>query len=276
MGDLDLLAPLCAITLPQFDLSQCDSAAAPAAGGARLISVARKPLCAQAFLRPLESISDPSHLPTGILLASTRTRDLSLETPSPFGFDFHWIRELAAGVLRGATGLRLSASGEANLRATLSGQFLATASRESIDGEPWLRLLLSNAEEQSVSAGLKTRVSAQAELALPDSPEELLCALLNLHPLQWFRDTLGDIGALRLKRLAKDLNVAVSEVEVLLDAWRTQGARAESSLWRAAASEPSSQVSAPYFMARQLVLATRLPARPKSRLSEACGPMPVR
>ena len=36
MGDLDLLAPLCAITLPQFDLSQCDSAAADTASSTLL------------------------------------------------------------------------------------------------------------------------------------------------------------------------------------------------------------------------------------------------
>jgi hypothetical protein len=241
MADLDLIAPLCAITLPQFDLSQCDSAAADAANGARLISVARKPLCAQSFLRPLESVSQPSHIPAGVLLAALSTRDLRLETPSPVGFDFHWIRELAAGVLRGASGLRLQASGDATLRAAFSGDFVATVTRDDVAGEPWLRLLLSTSNQQSLSAQARARISAQTQLSAPDSPDELLCALLNLHPLQWFRDTLGDIGSLRLKRLAKDLGVAVHEVEVLLDSWRTQGARAESTLWRAAMSQPQLQ-----------------------------------
>jgi hypothetical protein len=241
MGDLDLLAPLCAITLPQFDLSQCDSAAADASAGARLLSVARKPLCAQAFLRPLESVTQPDHLPAGVLLASLSTRVLRLETPSPLGFDFHWIRELSAGILRGAAGLRLQAAGDATLRASFSGDFLATITRDDIDGEPWIRLLLSSSTQQSLSAQAQAKVSAQADLPLPGSPDELLCALLNLHPLQWFRDTLGDIGSLRLKRLAKDLAVDANEVEVLLDAWRSQGARAESSLWRAAMSQPQLQ-----------------------------------
>ncbi len=202
--------------------------------GRDVSALAAAPLQAAPLLRAPDTIASPDHLPAGLLLVSSSQRQLSLTTPSPFGFDLHWMREVAAGVLRGTTGIRLDAATKANLSASFSGRFLAAVTRDTIDGAPALRLVLSTASTSSADA--RAAVSASAAIPLPESPDEFISSVLGVHPIQWAREAMNEIGSLRFTRIAQNCGATPVDLEKLLDAWRTLGVRTESALWRALSS----------------------------------------
>jgi hypothetical protein len=183
----------------------------------------------------LESITVADQLPPGVTLACESERELRLETPSPLGLDYHWAREVAAGVLRGATGLRLDATADARISATFRGVFRATVTRDDVGGTPWLRLRLFRSSNNE--AGFD--VHAQANLLAEGDSNQLMSALLGIHPLQWVRDALKEIGSTRWKQLAEKCGASNDSLERLLNAWSSLGARAESVLWKAAGSAES-------------------------------------
>jgi hypothetical protein len=202
-------------------------------------AIAASPLQATPLLRVPESIETPDQLPHGLLLVSSSQRQLSFTTPSPFGFDLHWMREVAAGVLRGATGIRLDAGTQAVISAALAGRFLAAVTRDSIGDAPAIRLVLSSASATSVDAGAS--ISARAEIPLPENPDDLLSCVAGIHPIQWAREVMNEIGSRRFSRIARNCGATPVHLETLLEAWRTMGARAESALWQALGSEPAWQ-----------------------------------
>lgn len=229
-----LEANLPAELLPESEHELYDTAAATQ-DGHTLSAITAAPLQAAEWLRNPQAIDSPAQLPAGLLLISSSERQLSLETPSPFGFDTHWMREVAAGVLRGTTGIRLDAGAEAKLSAGLSGRFVAAVRRDDIGGAPALRLVLTTAAASTVEA--RASVSARAEVAMPRAPDELLSCILGIHPIQWAREALKDIGSLRFTRIARSCGATPAQLERLLEAWRMLGVRGEAALWKALASQ---------------------------------------
>lgn len=207
--------------------------------GQRISALTASPLQAAPYLRPLESIDAPDQLPSGLLLISTANRQFSLTTPSPFGFDLHWLREIASGVLRGTTGIRIDANPQATLSASLAGQFVAAATCDTIDGAPALRLVLSSSSTASFDA--RATVTAGADIPVPERPDELVSSLLGTHPLQWARDAMNGIGSIRFTRIAQNCGARSTHLERVLEAWRTLGVRAESALWSALSSSAAWQ-----------------------------------
>lgn len=202
--------------------------------GCEVSALAASPLQAAPHLRAPESIGSPDHLPPGLLLVAASQRRLSLTTPTPFGFDLHWMREVAAGVLRGTTGIRFDAATEASVTADLSGRFMAAVARDDAGGTPALRLVLSTASARSIDA--RASVSARTEIPIPESPDEFLFSVIGIHPIQWAREVLNDIGSVRFTRIARTCGASPVHLEALLDVWRTLGVRAESAVWRALSS----------------------------------------
>ncbi len=210
-------------------------------GPAKLSAIAPLPQQAAPWVRPLAKISGPEHLPAAIILTSQEDRQIHIETQSPFGYDFHWIREVATSVLRGTTGLRIDASTSAHLSADITGRFLAVVLRDDVNGEPWLRLVLSSSSGRELSATTRAAVSAKADIPLPNSPDELLRAILGVHPLQWARDAISEIGSVRWKRIAENCGATTRHLEALMDAWQSLGVRTEAALWHAISSESAFQ-----------------------------------
>ncbi|MBN9659330.1 MAG: hypothetical protein J0H49_14185 [Acidobacteria bacterium] len=203
--------------------------------GQTLTAQAPPPLDPQLFLRPLDQIATPDQFPPGVILTATAASTLSLQTPSPFGFHFHWLREAVRGVLQGTTGLCLDASADATLTATLSGSYTATLTRDDTGPDPSLRLTLRQSSESTLQGSAKAAITANVDTVLPASSDELLDALLGVHPLQWLRAALAEIGSVRWKELAAACGVPGYTLEALLDAFQQLGARAESVIWKAAA-----------------------------------------
>jgi hypothetical protein len=183
----------------------------------------------------LESITVADQLPPGVTLACDSERELRLVTPSPLGLDYHWAREVLTGVLRGATGLRLDASADAHISATFRGVFHATVTRDDVGGAPWLRLRLF----RDCGNDMALDIHAQANLLATGEPKELVSALLGIHPLQWVRDALKEIGSTRWKQIAEKCGASCESMERLLNAWGGLGARAEAAIWKAADSAES-------------------------------------
>ncbi|MBI4889251.1 MAG: hypothetical protein HY821_01420 [Acidobacteria bacterium] len=185
-------------------------------------------------LRP-EDITDPSQLPAGVTVTADSSRTLSFTSPTPFGFDFRWLREAACSVLRGTTGIRIDSEAQANVSASLSTRYSATVTRDEIDGQPALRLQLSTASSNSLEA--QATITAQAAIQPPSgAADPLFQAILGIHPLQWLRDVMKDIGSSRFTRIAGNCGATVGSFDQLIQHWRTIGARAESALWSSLSS----------------------------------------
>lgn len=214
------------------------SIASTVINGQLLTAQAPAPLDPHRFLRPLDQITTPDQLPPGVVLTATAAANLRLQTPSPFGFHFHWIREAVRGILQGTTGLCLDANADATLSATLSGTYTATLTRDDAGPSPSLRLTLNQASESTLQGTAKAAITANVDTVLPANSDELLQAILGVHPLQWLRAALGDIGSVRWKALAAAAGVPCPTLEALLEAFQQLGARAESVIWKAAA-QPS-------------------------------------
>jgi hypothetical protein len=199
------------------------------AGGRRISLIAAHPGKASTWLRPVESIEDAAQLPEGVLLVSRTAIRVSLETPSPLAFDFRWLREVAAGVLRGTTGLRVNASGNARLALALDGAFEVAALRE---GE-MLRVVVRRAASERPALAVKAGITASCEMPLPERGDELFAALTGTHGLDWLRTALKEIGSVRWKWMAADSDASNRTFEKLAEAWRGLTASAESAVWEA-------------------------------------------
>ncbi|MBI5281264.1 MAG: hypothetical protein HY858_06235 [Candidatus Solibacter usitatus] len=203
-------------------------------GGADITATVPLPLHARDYLRPLEEVGGPSDLPPGAMITATSGRALRLTTPAPFGYDFHWIREVAAGVLRGATGLRVQASTEASVSVALTGSFQAALMRDDQEGVPRVRLVLASDRRRRIEAAAEAGITAKVEVPAPDGPEELLHAMLGIHPLQWLRGVLNESGSVNWSKLAEECGAAPAAFAEFAARWRQLGARMEAVLWKAA------------------------------------------
>lgn len=206
--------------------------------GQTLTVLAPDPLKPQDYLRTLDQIVSPSQLPAGVLLSATSARNLQFQTPTPWGFDLHFLNESVRGVIHGTTGLRLDAAGDAHLTATIASSFTATLQRDDLLDEPWLRLTLRQAAESAIHGAAKAFITVNVETAPPGAIDPLLQALLGFHPLQWLRTSLAGIGSLRFNQVAQLCGVPPSTLETVLDLFHQLSARSEAVLWKAAATPP--------------------------------------
>ncbi len=191
-----------------------------------LAAVAARP--AAGALRP-EDITDPSQLPAGVTVTADSNHNLTFTSPTPFGFDFHWLREVAGSVLRGTTPIRIDSETKANVTATLRGNYTATVTRDEIDGSPALHLQLSASSSNTLEG--RATVSARAGIQLPANSDPLFQALLGIHPLQWLRDVMKEIGSSRFTRISGNCGATIASFDRLIQHWRTLGARGEAALW---------------------------------------------
>ncbi|WP_321473098.1 hypothetical protein [uncultured Paludibaculum sp.] len=201
----------------------------------RIITVQAPPaLSASDYLQPLDQIQTPAQIPPGVVISSTANTNLRLNAPSPFGFDFHFINEAVRGVLQGTTGLRIDAAVDAVIAASLTGSYTAALQRDDVDGEPWLRLSLNQAAESALQSSVKATITANVDTVLPTSSDELLHAILGVHPLQWLRSSISEIGSVRWTRVAEACGAPSATLEYVLDTLQKLTARSESVLWKAA------------------------------------------
>ena len=137
----------------------------------------------QALVLP-SLLSDPAALPSGVALVFETEGGLNLTGGVQIGYNFNWLREVAAGALKGDIGLHIDTPATASVGVSLAGRFLLVVNREE-DG--WIRLRVFKSQRNGWNFASRLEVGAKAATPLPDKPDELLAALLGVHELQWLR-----------------------------------------------------------------------------------------
>lgn len=129
---------------------------------------------------------------TQILLPDVITR-------VPFGFQFHWLREIARGLFAGASPFRVDAPAPARISRKPSGEI---------------------------------------DVALDPIPphDDLLAALAGVHPIQWLRRLLKSSGSLSWKAAAEAHGASTLELEQLHALWQTLTTSGEDRIYRDAAT----------------------------------------
>jgi hypothetical protein len=144
-------------------------------------------------------VRSASDLPADLPVIIESQGNLKLTARQPFFYSFHWLREVAAGVLDGDLGLKVDAGGD------VSGQLAVNASYRrqiSLDERGWLRLEVFKRHSREFEFAAQLSVSAQAETPLPDKPDALVAAMLGVHEGQWL-DRAGKLGSAVLARSAQ-------------------------------------------------------------------------
>ncbi|HSB18063.1 MAG TPA: hypothetical protein VLE22_26665 [Bryobacteraceae bacterium] len=101
--------------------------------------------------------------------------------PRRFGFDFHWLREVARGAIEGDLGLRVDANAGVALDMALAGSFRQVV---SLDAEQRLRLQVIKRNADGIRLGAGVTAGVRMETPLPEGADELTAAILGAHRAQ--------------------------------------------------------------------------------------------
>lgn len=172
----------------------------------------------------LETITVPETLGENVAAFAAVDGSLRAGATARLGFDYSWLREVAAGALAGDLGLQVDGALQAALEFSITGAFLACV---TLDETRWLRLRIFRRTESNLDFAWRLAVEAQADTPLPEDPEPLALAILGVHESQW------------LEALAKIENVGErfgAQAQRLLDLWNGLEKRAAHAIWNAAGS----------------------------------------
>lgn len=204
-----------------------------AANGTLFFCEAPHPDTAALWLAEAPQLARIHTLPEGVTLGSSGRRQLQFRRDIPFGFDFHWVREVALDVLRGATGFRLDGGVTAGVTASVDAPFDI---RISSAGSR-LRLLLNSLASRSGGLELKAAAQVSSEVGPAPGGDSLLAALAGIHPLEWVRNMLTSKGSGPWRDLAGATGVPTWMLDRIHFGWQEMSTRAEAAVWHALASD---------------------------------------
>jgi len=188
------------------------------------------PGCKEIIPASLDEIR-PGHLPHGAVLVRPLGTRIGFTAPVPFGLDVHWMKEIAEGLLRGTTGVRVGWAGTAAVRGEWSADWLAAVRREDVDGQPGIRVAVARRTEKEAGAAAHGTWTLRAQAGSLARPEEVAGALLGIHPLNWARGLFRDLGSRRVEAFVKGLGSTLRAFDALREFWVRMGSRAEAALW---------------------------------------------
>jgi hypothetical protein len=178
----------------------------------------------------LEKIRSAGDLPPGVVLWRPMDRRISFTASVPFGLDVHWLKEVAEGVLRGTTGVRVHSAGKAALRAEWSNDWAVGVARESVNGTDGLRVVVAGRGSRALVAGAEGSWEIRAGAASMANPREVAAALLGIHPLQQARALLKDLGSKRVEEFVASAGATLRAFDAVRAFWQQLGCRAEAGL----------------------------------------------
>lgn len=191
-------------------------------------------------IRPaLEGARDPSAFASASDIGSSTVHVLSLQgkllvsASAEAAFDFNWLRELAAGRIRGDIGLSVGGGAQAAIEMTLSGSFVATV---GLDERCWLRLRVHKQNRSDFRLPGSLRLAAQMEIPRKEAVLDLAAAFAGVHHLQWLKDLAGKVSTGVPEWLEKQLRVPAETVARFFARWNAIEARAAEAIWNAAAA----------------------------------------
>lgn len=197
--------------------------------GTLLYCESLSPESAALWLEQAETLNRIETLPEGVTLGSSGLKQLRFRHQVPFGFDFHWVREIALDVLRGTTGFRLDAGVHAMVTASIDAPFDFRISRTG--GR--LRLQINSSVTRSGGLELKATALVNSEIAAAPPGDSLLAALAGIHPLEWIRSMLSSSGSRQWRDFAIAANIRSRLLDAIHSGWSEMSARSEAAVWHA-------------------------------------------
>lgn len=187
------------------------------------------PATATLWLPAAATLSGVESLPEGVTLGRCGRRNVRFQRRIPFGFDFHWVRELALSALRGATGFRLDGGAHTTVTATLDApvEILVTKAGGK------LLFRLNSSATRSSTVELKAAAQFDCEIGPPPASDPLLAALAGIHPLEWIRSVLAASGSTLWLAFASAAGVRTCLLDAIQIGWSSLSASAEAAVWRA-------------------------------------------
>lgn len=180
----------------------------------------------------LTGLHTPDDLPAGTVLVRPVSANLRFAAPVPFGADIHWLKEAAEGVLQGSTGIRVQSVGSVVLRGEFGGEWIAAARREEVNGTPGLRVALWRRADAGLAADAGIRWNAGVEPKSAANAREIVSALLGIHPLNWVRGLLNDLGSRRAEEFARAAGGSLRALDAVRGLWESLSGGAEAALWQ--------------------------------------------
>jgi hypothetical protein len=179
---------------------------------------------------PPSSISGAADLDGSVALVTSIGRALKIAGGARLGFDYNWVREVAAGKFAGDLGLAVATGVEARLEASLEGSYVAAV---TLDEERRLRLRLFRSTASGASAASKLAVKASVG-KLAGGPAELAAALLGVHYGQWLAYVERAWTAGAAEEIAARIGVTPAGLGRFFERWKQAPARAAEAIWSAA------------------------------------------
>ncbi len=179
----------------------------------------------------LEQIRSPEDCPPGLVLLRPASGRVAFTAPVPFGMDLHWLKEVGEGLLRGTTGVRVQSAGSATVQGEWASDWITAVVREDVEGEPGLRVAVVRRRALGAGAEVRGGWSIQAQAGILENPAAVASALLGVHPLNWVRGLLKDLGSRRVEEFVKTAGASLRAFDSLREFWQSLGSRAEAGLW---------------------------------------------
>jgi hypothetical protein len=140
-------------------------------------------------------VSEAAELQPGTWIVAEVDGAVTFRLATALGYNVSWVRQLGTGELSGDVGLKIDLKAEAALRLSASGKYGLVLSR---DAQPEvLRLRLYKLRVRGWDFAFNLSAGAEPITPdLPDSPDDMILALLGVHPAQAARDLLRVLKAL--------------------------------------------------------------------------------
>jgi hypothetical protein len=136
-----------------------------------------------------------NQLKPGTWLFAEVSGSVALSLALTYGHDFTWVRQITGPlgtVLKGDIGLRIQAGLSATLGFTAQGKYLVVLSRDPAPavGPPpsTIRMRIFKLRKQGMSFALNAGLGVTPSVPLPQTPEDLIAAVLGVHHQQLMKD----------------------------------------------------------------------------------------
>ena len=137
-------------------------------------------------------VNSANSLHAGALLVAEAEGSVAVRIAAQLGYDFSFVREASALGLTGDIGLKLDVGLKATLGLDVSGRYLVTLDRESLDSNlAQARLRLFKLSKKGWNFGLNLSASVQGVVdILPENVDDLVKAVFGVHGQQVVKDLL--------------------------------------------------------------------------------------
>ncbi len=181
-------------------------------------------------------LRDPSQIPAHTAYVFDTSGEMRITSHVRPSLAFHWLREVALGVIAGELGLKLSSGLDATLDLRLGGYFDAVI---SLDAGRWLRLRIGKSRRAQLHPGAQLSARVTGSANVPEKRGELMAAIAGVHPMQWLSHLAKLAEKGKLAAEAARMGVEAVALQRALGVWRELDSTTAQAVWAALGRQES-------------------------------------